>query len=76
MNNLLGVILTIGQHVCTALAVVVTIYLLYRWNVAREAIPGGSDPFNPWWPGLALLALGAVFRLARKGLGSSEKSGQ
>lgn len=74
MNKLLGMALMICQHLCTALAVIVTAYLLYRWNIAREADPGGPDPFNPWWPGLVLAALGAVFGLARKGLAQADDS--
>ena len=74
MNKSVGVILAICQHVCTALAIIVTGYLLYRWNMAREANPGESDLFNPWWAGVILMALGTVFRLARKGLSASDES--
>jgi len=73
MKNMLGLVLAICQHVCNAVAVVLTVILLYRWNSARELDPT-FDAFNPWWPGLILLALGAIFKLARRGVSAQAKS--
>ena len=68
MKKILSFILFFCQHLCTVLAIIISIYLLYRWNMAREANPAEQNPFNPWWPGLVLVSLGFVFGLARKGL--------
>lgn len=73
MNKVIGGVLAVGQHVCTVLAIVISIYLFYRWNVAREANPSDQNPFNPWWPGLVLFGLSAVFKLARKGLATDKR---
>jgi hypothetical protein len=67
MNKLLHIALVAGQYLCNSAAVVLTIFLLVRWNQERDLNPS-FDGFNPWFPGLVLLALGAVFKLARKGL--------
>ena len=67
MKKILGAVLAVGQYLCNFAAVVLTIYLLNRWNHERTLDPT-FDAFNPWWPGLVLLALGTVFKLARKGV--------
>lgn len=76
MKPIIGTALVIGQYACNGLAVLLTMYLLYHWKLANEVDPG-SDPFNPWLPGIILFVLGVVFKLARKGLsaerGKSEK---
>lgn len=73
MNKVLGAVLAIGQHLCNFVAIVLTFYLLYRWN-AERALDATYNGFNPWWPGLVLLALGGVFKLARKGVSAKAES--
>ncbi|MCA1856376.1 hypothetical protein LE190_10635 [Massilia oculi] len=70
MNKLLSVALVFGQYTCSILGVLLTVYLFISWNQQREADPT-FDGFNPWLPGLVLLILAAVFRLARKGLAAT-----
>ena len=67
INNILKAILAGGQYLCNFAAVALTIYLLLRWSAQREIDPM-FNAFNPWWPGLALLIIGAVFGFARKRL--------
>ena len=74
MKTALGILLLIGQYACLILAFAVSAYLLYRWNLARDADPATANPFNPWWPGVALAALSGLFKLARKGLASESKT--
>lgn len=73
MDKILGPIFAVGQHLCNFLAVVLTIYLLYRWNAEQDIDPT-FNAFNPWWPGLVLFALGAVFKFARKGVSPQAES--
>ena len=73
MKKILGPVFAIGQHLCNFFAVVLTIYLFYRWNVERDLDPT-FDAFNPWVPGLILFALGAVFKFARKGVSAQAES--
>lgn len=68
MKNVLGIILLVCQYACIALAILVSAYLLYRWNMARETNPADPNPLNPWWPGLLLAVMSHVFKLARKGV--------
>lgn len=75
MNKLIASALAISQYLCNFAAVVLTIYLVYRWNAERSLDPT-FDAFNPWWPGLVLLVLGAVFKLARKGVAAQQSKSQ
>ncbi|MDD0994563.1 hypothetical protein M5G20_01610 [Pseudomonas sp. TNT2022 ID1044] len=73
MNKIFGAALAAAQYVCNAVAILLTIYLFRRWALERELNPS-FDEFNPWLPGLILLGLGVVFKLARKGLAAQVKS--
>lgn len=67
MRRLLGATFALAQYLCISIGVLLTCYLLYRWNAERTLHPA-FDGFNPWWPGLIAFAIGGVFKFARKGV--------
>ncbi|HDQ0527097.1 TPA: hypothetical protein P7S17_005145 [Escherichia coli] len=64
MNKALGFVLGVFQHLCSVVGLVLLVYLLSAST---------DDPtINPWLLPIVILGLGALLKLARKGIAADE----
>lgn len=71
MKQLFAAVFAAAQYLSFAVGLLLTGYLLYRWNVERSIDPAFNG-FNPWVPGIIAFCIGTVFKYARKGIGANE----